>query len=206
MDALTTTYRFSCPQRGEAIVRLSSFRADRAASGRGASCRLLRSLRLLAAATSTSASSPRRSSTGSRWVSSRGRTFVNLMTSRHDDLSADLRALALTRIEAGEWPWSFFCYLGGAGSSRDAVVVHAACAGWRSCARGSLGLAVRCPVCGSVSINVVSEPHVDLPFWNDPHVGVVEHVFGDDAAAHDRGISRRAAFGELRRARVSLLG
>jgi hypothetical protein len=40
---------------------------------------------------------------------------------------------------------------------------------------------VRCPVCGSVSINVVSEPHIDLPFWNDPHIGVIKHVFGDDA-------------------------
>ena len=36
---------------------------------------------------------------------------MNLMTSRHDDLSEDLRAIALTRISAGEWPWSFFCYL-----------------------------------------------------------------------------------------------
>ena len=109
-----------------------------------------------------------------------GRTFVNLMTSRHDDLSTDLRAIALTRIEAGEWPWSFFCYLEERARpvTPSSFVRLAPGAELRS---ENLGLAVRCPVCGSVSINVVSEPHVDLPFWNDPHIGVVEHVFGDDA-------------------------
>jgi hypothetical protein len=108
-----------------------------------------------------------------------GRTFVNLMTSHHDDLSLELRELALSRLEAGEWPWTFFCYLEerprpvtpssfvllAPGATRDATI----------------GLAVRCPVCNSLTINVVSEPHVDVPFWNDAHVGVVEHVFGGDA-------------------------
>ncbi len=45
---------------------------------------------------------------------------------------------------------------------------------------GMLGVAVRCPVCAAVSVNLVSHRHVDLPFWNDPRVGVVEHVFGED--------------------------
>lgn len=45
---------------------------------------------------------------------------------------------------------------------------------------GSLGLAVRCPECGSVSVNLVTPEHVDVPFWNDPCVGVVEHVFAHD--------------------------
>jgi hypothetical protein len=30
-------------------------------------------------------------------------------------------------------------------------------------------------------VNLVSRAHVDVPFHNDPHVGVVEHVFADDA-------------------------
>jgi hypothetical protein len=29
-------------------------------------------------------------------------------------------------------------------------------------------------------VNLVSREHVDLPFHNDPEVGVVEHVFSDD--------------------------
>jgi len=33
-----------------------------------------------------------------------------------------------------------------------------------------------------MSINLVSEAHVDLPFHNDAEIGVVEHVFATDAA------------------------
>jgi hypothetical protein len=32
-----------------------------------------------------------------------------------------------------------------------------------------------------VSVNLVSPEHIDLPFHNDAHVGVVEHVFHADA-------------------------
>jgi hypothetical protein len=42
---------------------------------------------------------------------------------------------------------------------------------------------VRCPVCGRISVNLVSREHVDLPFHNDREIGVVGHVFADDAAA-----------------------
>ena len=44
-----------------------------------------------------------------------------------------------------------------------------------------VGVAVRCPVCDAVSVNLVSHQHVDLPFHNDGEIGVVEHVFADDA-------------------------
>jgi hypothetical protein len=40
---------------------------------------------------------------------------------------------------------------------------------------------VRCPVCGSTSINLVTRPHVDVPFHSDATVGVVAHVFAADA-------------------------
>ena len=187
MDALTSTYRFSCPRRGEATVRLSAFRQIE---------------RLPGAAHPVVYCIVFACSCGEEHVGlvteteldlqplglEPGRTFVNLMTSRHDDLSADLRAIALSRIEAGEWPWSFFCYLEERARpvtpssfvrlAPGAELPSGSPAELRS---NSLGLAVRCPVCGSVSINVVSEPHIDLPFWNDPHIGVIEHVFGDDA-------------------------
>ena len=39
------------------------------------------------------------------------------------------------------------------------------------------------PVCGKVSVNLVSRAHVDVPFVNDREVGVVEHLFEDDAQA-----------------------
>ena len=107
------------------------------------------------------------------------RTFLNLMTSKHDELGHELTEIALTRISAGEWPWSFFCYP----EERPRPVTPS---GFMLLAAGSthahsVGVAVRCPVCDSVSINVVTESHVDLPFWNDPTIGVVEHIFRDDA-------------------------
>jgi len=38
-------------------------------------------------------------------------------------------------------------------------------------------------VCSRVSVNLVSPEHIDLPFHNDAHVGVVEHVFRADAVS-----------------------
>ena len=105
-----------------------------------------------------------------------GGTFVNLMTARRDDLADELLALASERIGRGEWPWSFFCYL----EERPRPVTPSSFS-LLVPGDGSLGVAVHCPVCGSVSINVVSRAHVDIPFRNDQRIGVVEHVFEADA-------------------------
>jgi len=178
VDALTSTYRFSCPSRGEAIVRLSAFR--RIERLPGAAHPVVFSV--LFACSCGEEHLGLVTETELDWEPlglEPGRTFVNLMTSHRDDLSGDLRAIALTRIGAGEWPWSFFCYL----EERPRPVTPSAflqlAPGDHRC-HGNLGLAVRCPVCDAVSINLVSEPHVDVPFWNDARVGVVEHVFGVD--------------------------
>ena len=45
----------------------------------------------------------------------------------------------------------------------------------------AVGLAVHCPACGGVSVNLVSRQHVDVPFHNDGTIGVVDHVFAADA-------------------------
>ena len=44
-----------------------------------------------------------------------------------------------------------------------------------------VAVAVRCPACARTSINLVSHPHLDLPFHNDREIGVVAHVFTTDA-------------------------
>ena len=101
------------------------------------------------------------------------------MTSRSEPVGSELVDLAATRIKAGEWPWNFFCWPRTAAPGVP-VGVHAA----RSRGSGDrVGLAVRCPVCGKVSVNLVSRAHVDVPFVNDREVGVVQHLFEDDAAA-----------------------
>ena len=101
--------------------------------------------------------------------------FLNLMTSRMEAVAQELWDLAASRIQAGDWPWSFFCYP----EDRPRPVYPSA---FFLLAPGgeSLGLAVRCPAGAKVSVNVVSEPHIDVPFHHDHEVGVVEHLFGDE--------------------------
>src|SRR5262249_34654853 len=106
--------------------------------------------------------------------------FLNLMTHRLESVEAELGDLAARRIQAGEWPWSFFCYP----EERPRPIFPSSffllAPGTDS---GSVGLAVRCPSSSRVSVNLVSPGHVDLPFVNDAEIGVVSHLFAEDAAA-----------------------
>jgi len=102
-------------------------------------------------------------------------TFLNLMTSRRESAADELAEVSALRIKAGEWPWSFFCYP----EERPRPVFPSSFA-LLAPGGDALGLAVRCPVCSRVSVNLVSLEHVDLPFHNDPSVGVVAHVFSAD--------------------------
>ena len=101
--------------------------------------------------------------------------FVNLMTSKLEAAAADLLELAAAQIRAGEWPWSFFCYP----EERPRPVFPSS---FRVLAAGEdrLGLAVECPSCVRTSVNLVSRRHVDVPFYNDARVDVVEHIFAVD--------------------------
>lgn len=102
-------------------------------------------------------------------------TFRNLMTGTDDPLELELAEAAATRIGAGEWPWTFFCCAEESPRpmTPSAIAVIAPGDGW-------VGIAVRCPTCSRTSVNLVSRQHVDIPFWNDPRVAVVDHVFEDD--------------------------
>ena len=103
-------------------------------------------------------------------------TFRNLMTSRDDGLADELTQAAAASIGAGEWPWSFFCYL----EDRPRPVTPSA---FTLIAPGErlFGVAVECPGCASVSVNLVTQSHVDVPFRNDARIWVVPHVFERDA-------------------------
>ena len=105
-----------------------------------------------------------------------GGVFFNLVTRRPDSLAAELGELAVTHIRVGEWPWSFYCFL----EAKSRPVTPSAFAAIAP-SEGSYGVAVRCPVCSSLSVNLVSRDHLDVPFRNDARVGVVDHVFRDDA-------------------------
>jgi hypothetical protein len=175
VDALTGTFRLPCPQHGTMPVRLSAFREIERLAGTAHPA-----VYRVAFACGC----------GSEHVALIGHAaldwgplglddetaFVNLMTSRRDDVGSELAALATTHIDRGEWPWSFFCYPEAA----PRPVTPSSFRLLTPCA-GTVGVAVRCPVCGSTSINLFTRPHVDVPFHSDATVGVVAHVFAADA-------------------------
>jgi len=173
-DALTGRFTLACPAHGEACVRLSAFRTLERLPGPEHPA-VYRVEFSCGCGGDHEALVPH---DDLDWapLGLGARAFVNLMTARLDDAGAELGDLAARRIGAGEWPWSFFCYPEERPRpvSPSSFVVLAP-------GDGRLGLAVRCPVCGSLSVNLVSDSHVDVPFWNDARVGVVEHVFAEDA-------------------------
>ncbi len=120
------------------------------------------------------ASSRTTSSTGRPW-GLQGGVFFNLMTAQLDPVEDELSERAARRIQAGEWPWSFFCYP----EDRPRPIFPSAFF-LLAPGDGSLGVAVRCPACAKTSVNLVSHDHVDVPFHHDGKVGVVGHVFGED--------------------------
>ena len=101
--------------------------------------------------------------------------FLNLMTARLEPVADELADLAARRIEAGEWPWSFFCYP----EERPRPVFPSAFSPARARDGARLGRrrgALPGLLDASRSTSCPHE-HVDLPFHNDAAVGVVEHVF-----------------------------
>jgi len=177
-DALMTSYTFPCPLHGETQVRLSRFRRLERLPGAQHP-----SVYRIEFACGCGGEHPALLAHGDLDLAPLGlqeeTTFLNLMTSRVEPMAAELGDLAAVRIKAGEWPWSFFCWP----EDRPRPVFPSAFRLLAPAASGDrVGLAVRCPACGRISVNLVSRAHVDLPFVNDREVGVVEHVFEQDAA------------------------
>ena len=175
-DALTSRYTFPCPGGGEARVQLSDFRELMRLPGTAHPAVFRVRFACRCGEEHLGLVSHDELDWGPLGLG--GGAFLNLMTSRMEAVSEELWQLAASRIQAGQWPWSFFCYP----EDRPRPVYPSA---FFLLAPGdaSLGLAVRCPACSMVSVNVVSEPHVDVPFHHDHEVGVVEHLFGDDPDA-----------------------
>ncbi len=174
-DVLTTRYTFPCPARGETAVRLSSFRSLERLPGASHPA-VYRVIFECPCGDEHPGLLPHDELDWAP-LGLDGGTFVNLMTSKLEAVGEELGDLAFRRIESGDWPWSFFCYA----EQRPRPVFPSS---FRLLAPGvpgnALGLAVRCPACERVSVNLVSSDHVDLPFHNDGSVGVVDHVFPED--------------------------
>src|SRR5437763_2713463 len=174
-DPLTSRYTFSCPHRGEAKVTLSAFRRIEQLEGTAHPV----VYRVRFACTCGDEHDGLVSHDDLDWapLGLEGGVFLNLMTSRVEPVGDELSDLAAVRIGAGEWPWSFFCYP----EERPRPVFPSF---FRllapSAPDGTIGLAVLCPTCFRISINLVTHEHIDLPFHNDAEIGVVHHVFTSD--------------------------
>jgi hypothetical protein len=175
-DALTGRFTFPCPARGEARVTLSAFRQLERLPGAAHPA----VFQVLFACGCGEEHEGLVTHDDLDWapLGLQGGLFFNVMTAQLDRFEAELSELAARRIQAGEWPWSFFCYP----EERPRPIFPSS---FFLLApgddRSSVGIAVRCPVCVNVSVNLVSSSHVDVPFHNDTEIGVVEHVFPADA-------------------------
>jgi len=176
-DALTTTYGFPCPVHGETHVRLSRFHRIKRLPG--AEHPAVYRVEFVC---TCGDEHPGLVTHEDLDLAPLGITddtcYVNLMTSRSEPLGSELGELAASHIKAGEWPWSFFCWA----EDRPRPVFPSAFT--LIAGRGDrVGVAVRCPVCGKTSVNLVTREHLDVPFVNDREVGVIGHLFAEDIDA-----------------------
>jgi hypothetical protein len=172
-DPLTSRYTFPCPSRGETRVTLSSFRTLERLEGTAHP--VVYHVRFACACGGEHDGLVSHDDLDWAPLGLEGGVFVNLMTSKVEAVADELGDLAATRIRAGEWPWTFFCYP----EERPRPVFPSAFF-LLAPGDGRLGLAVHCPACRRTSVNLVTHEHVDVPFHNDREVGVVEHVFADE--------------------------
>jgi hypothetical protein len=175
-DALTSRYTFACPSLGRSRVVLSDFRTIERLEGTAHP--VVYHVRFACGCGDEHDGLVRHDELDWAPLGLEAGIFLNLMTSRVEPVAGELGEVAASRIKAGEWPWTFFCYPEARPRPVFPSFFHLLTPG-----DGSLGLAVRCPACHRLSVNLVSHEHVDLPFHNDREVGVVEHLFHDDAHA-----------------------
>jgi len=175
-DALTTRYTFACPSRGETSVPLSSFR--RLERLPGTAHPVIYNVSFECPCGDEHPGLVSHDDLAWAPLGFQAGRFLNLLTARIEEVGAELGDSACRRIEAGEWPWSFFCYPEGRPRPVFPSSFFLLAPGGRET---RLGLAVRCPACEGMSLNLVSREHVDLPFHNDAEIGVVGHVFAGDA-------------------------
>jgi hypothetical protein len=169
-DGLTGRYTFPCPSRGEVSVPLSDFRFLERLPG--ASHPAVYRVTFACACGEDHDGLVTHDELDWAPLGASEAAFLNLMTARLEPIAGELLDLAARRIQAGQWPWSFFCYP----EERPRPVFPSA---FLALAPGDeeVGLAVHCPSCSRTTVNLVSRAHVDVPFYNDRRVAVVEHVF-----------------------------
>lgn len=184
-DELTGRYTFSCPARGEVKVPLSEFRVVERLPG--AAHPAVYGITFACSCGDEHEGLVTHEELDWAPLGGSDTSYLNLMTARFESAADELVDHAARRIQAGTWPWSFFCFP----EERSRPVFPSA---FRLLSPGGteVALAVECPTCTHTSVNLVSRAHVDVPFYNDARVAVVEHIF-----AHDRENALAAFRAEL---------
>ena len=172
-DGLTGRYTFSCPSRGDVRLPLSAFRVLEHLDGTAHP--VVYKVKFACPCGGMHDGLVTHDELDWAPLGAGEITFFNVMTSRLEPADDELVDHAARRIEAGLWPWSFFCF-----PEERARPMFPSAFRLLSPAHEQVGVAVHCPVCACTSVNLVSRTHVDVPFFNDPEVGVVEHVFPSD--------------------------
>jgi hypothetical protein len=104
--------------------------------------------------------------------------FRNLLTGRTEPVGDELAELARCQVQRGNWPWRLYC--SPEGRLRPVWPSSLAMVAPSEAGRdGVVGVAMSCPGCGEVSLNLVSGAHLDVPFYHDKVVRYVDRPFGD---------------------------
>ena len=176
-DALTARYTFGCPDRGEGSVPLSSFR--RLERLEGTAHPVVYRIAFDCPCGEEHPGLVAHDDLDWAPLGLGAGTFVNLMTDRVEPVCAELSDLAASRIGAGEWPWSFFCYP----EQRPRPVFPSSffllAPGGRD---DAVGLAVHCPGVR----RRLGQSGLPASTWTSRStttrtIGVVDHVFAADA-------------------------
>ena len=107
-DALTARYTFACPRRDQAHVALSSFRLLERLPG--ATHPAVYEVRFDCSCGDEHPGLVSHEDLDWAPLGGHAGAFVDLMTSRVLDSATELRETAAAHLQAGEWPWSFYCY------------------------------------------------------------------------------------------------
>jgi hypothetical protein len=194
-DRLTARYAFRCPRRGEDVhVRLSSFRRIQRLPGPTRPA--VYDIAFSCACGDEHEGLVTHDELDWAPVGGAEPAFFNMMTGRLEPTAAELSDHAASNIQRGRWPWCFFCY-----SEERPQPVYPSSFRLVSPREGRMVLAARCPACGRTSANLVSSDHLDVPFYSDVQIDVVERLFPTDlgvAALADQLESDHLATGSRR--------
>jgi len=101
-----------------------------------------------------------------------GQVFRNLLTGHDQPVADELLDLARHNVRRGNWPWTVYC----ATEQRIRPVFPSAMALVAPYRDGddAIGVAAICSGCGHITVNLVSRPHLDVPFFHDPVVRYID--------------------------------